>query len=80
MNDGKAVAHVSPTQIGMDVRLIKDATGKAFGLELYNGASENLITEVSYMFPRPGADTTPVQKVSFVTRVGDLGCGVGYYK
>ena len=41
---------------------------------------EGEITEVSYMFPRPGADKTPVPKVSLVTRVGDLGCGVGYYK
>jgi hypothetical protein len=32
------------------------------------------------MFPRPGADKTPVPKVSLATRVGDLGCGVGYYK
>jgi hypothetical protein len=35
------------------------------------------ITEVNYMFTRPGSDIL-VQKVSFVTRVGDLGCGVGY--
>jgi hypothetical protein len=28
------------------------------------------ITEVSYMFPRPGPDKTPMAKVSFVTRVG----------
>jgi hypothetical protein len=28
----------------------------------------------------PGADATPVPKVGFMTRVGDLGCGVGYYK
>ena len=32
------------------------------------------------MFPKPGPNKTPVPKVSFVTRVGDLGCGVGYYK
>jgi hypothetical protein len=33
------------------------------------------------MFPRPGADKTPVPKVSIVTNVGGgLGCGVGYYK
>ena len=33
------------------------------------------------MFPRPGPDKTPVQKVSLVTRAGDdLGCCVGYYK
>ena len=79
MNDGKTVAHVLPTQIGMDVRTIKDTTGKAFGLELYNGAKENLITEVSHMFPRPGSDV-PAQKVSYVTRVGNLACGVGFYK
>jgi hypothetical protein len=29
------------------------------------------------MWVRPGPDKT---KVSFATRVGDLGCGVGYYK
>ena len=32
------------------------------------------------MFPKPGADATPVAKVSFVTGLGDLRCGVGYYK
>jgi hypothetical protein len=31
------------------------------------------------MWPRPG-DTTPVHKVSFVTKVGDQVSGVGYYK
>jgi hypothetical protein len=41
---------------------------------------ESQITEVSYMFPRPGADPTPVAKISFITKAGDLGCGVGYYK
>jgi hypothetical protein len=29
---------------------------------------------------KPGDDATFAPKVSFVTRVGDLGCGVGYYK
>ena len=43
-------------------------------------AVEGKITEVSYMFPRPGAEATPVEKVSFVTKVGDQLCGVGYYK
>ena len=53
----------------------------AFGVELYAAAQkpEGQITEVGYMFPRPGADKTPVPKVSLVTRVSDLGCGVGYY-
>jgi hypothetical protein len=41
---------------------------------------EGQITEVTYMFSRPGPDPKPVPKVSLVTRVDDLGCGVGYYK
>jgi hypothetical protein len=43
-------------------------------------AAEGKIAEVSYMWPRPGADTTPVQKVSYVTKVADQICGVGHYK
>ena len=79
--DGKVVATQAPSLIGMDVRTLKDKTGKVFGEEIYKAAKDDEITEsVSYMFPRPGPDTTPVQKVSFVTKVGDLGCGVGYYK
>jgi hypothetical protein len=31
------------------------------------------------MFPSP-TSKTPVQKESFNTKVGDLLCGVGYYK
>jgi hypothetical protein len=46
---------------------------------LENKKPEGQFTEVTYLFPRPGADATPVKKVSLVTRVGDLGCGVGYY-
>ena len=43
--------------------------------------SEGQITEVpSYMFPKPGTITPTFPKISFVTRVGELGCGVGYYK
>jgi hypothetical protein len=85
VSDGKAVAIGNPNAkqlIGVDTRTLKDATGKAFGVELYAAYQkpEGEITEVSYMFPRPGADKTPVQKVSLATRVGDLGCGVGYYK
>jgi hypothetical protein len=84
-SDGKIVAVLSNPNakqlIGTDQRVLKDSTGKAFGEELYAAAQkpEGQITEVTYLFPRPGADSTPVKKVSVVTRVGDLGCGVGYY-
>jgi len=85
VSDGKAVAVASPNSkqtLGIDVRTLKDPTGKLFGPELYAAAqkSEGQITEVSYMWPRAGSDKTPVAKVSFVTKAGDLGCGVGYYK
>lgn len=85
LGDGKILAVASNNAkqfLGTDIRALKDATGKVYGPELHAAAQkpEGQVTEVSYMFPRPGADKTPVQKVSFITKVGDLGCGVGYYK
>ena len=56
---------------------------KPYGRELFDGQHkpEGQFTEVSYLFPRPGADDTPVPKISLVTKAADdLGCGVGYYK
>ena len=85
LSDGKILAVASNNAkqfLSTDIRALKDATGRVYGPELYAAAQkpEGQITDVSYMFPRPGADKTPVQKVSFVTKVGDLGCGVGHYK
>ena len=40
---------------------------------------EGEITEVlSYMFPEPDTLSPTFEKVSFVTKIGDLGCGVGF--
>ena len=83
-SDGTVLAVANPAakpNIGKDVRILKDATGKAYGQDLFAAGQkpEGQISEVSYMFPRPG-ETEPLQKVSFVTRVGDIYCGVGYYK
>jgi hypothetical protein len=83
LSDGLIVAVGSPAgrpNLGKDERTIKDATGDAFGQRLYEAAKEGQINEVSYKFPKPGQDRTPVPKVSFVTVVAGLGCGVGYYK
>jgi len=84
LSDGHIVAVASNNAkqfLNTDVRALKDATGKVYGPELYDGAKKAGIAEVSYMFPRPGEDKTPVQKVSFVSAAGgDMGCGVGYYK
>jgi len=79
--DGKIATTQAKQLIGTDVRALKDATGKVYGPDLLAGGQKDTISQVEYMFPRPGADKTPVQKVSFVTKASaDLGCGVGYYK
>lgn len=75
--DGNFTAH--PTLVGKSLKDLKDKTGKPLGEEIYKTAKEGKISEVSYMWPRPGT-TEPVQKVSFVTKVGDQVCAVGYYK
>jgi hypothetical protein len=50
-----------------------------YGPRLYGAAKEGQVNEVSYMSPKAGADKTWVPKVSLVTAVAGLGCGVGYY-
>ena len=75
--DGKITAH--PKLVGQSLKELKDKTGKPFGEEMYSTAKEGKIAEVTYMWPRPG-ETEPVQKVAYVTKVGDQVCGVGYYK
>ncbi len=75
--DGNFTAH--PKLVGKSLKELKDKAGKALGEEMYAVAKEGTISEVSYMWPRPGS-TDPVPKVSFVTKVDDQVCAVGYYK
>lgn len=75
--DGNFSAH--PTLTGKSMKELKDKAGKPLGEEMYKVAQAGKISEVSYMWPRPG-QTEPVQKVSYVTKVGDQVCAVGYYK
>jgi hypothetical protein len=79
-NAGDGIITAHPTLKGKNIREIKDKNGKALGEEMMKVATEGKVDEVSYMWPRPGTDTTPVQKVSFVTKTADQVCGVGYYK
>ena len=72
ISDGKNVAGPVAVPAGTDGRTLKDPTGKAFGLEVYAAG-------VSFMFPKPGTTAPSVPKVSFIARVGDIFCGVGYY-
>ncbi|MGZ8410487.1 MAG: cache domain-containing protein [Hyphomicrobium sp.] len=77
--DGMFTAHPDPKVRAMSLKDLKDKEGKAFGKELYDEAEEGEIAEVEYMWPRPGEET-PVEKVAYVTKVGDQVCAVGYYK
>lgn len=75
--DGNFTAH--PTLVGKSLKDLKDKAGKPLGEEIYKVAAEGKVTEVSYLWPRPGT-TEPVEKVSYVTKVGNQVCAVGYYK
>jgi hypothetical protein len=79
VTDGITTAHASPTLVGTDLRMTKDKSGTPFGKQMLDRAVEGSLTEVSYMWPRPGG-TEPVKKVSYVTKIGDQVCGVGFYE
>ena len=77
--DGKFTAHVNAALMGTDVRALKEKDGSPLGQKIVDAMKEGAITTVDYKFPRPGT-TEPVPKQSYVTKVGNQGCGVGYYK
>jgi hypothetical protein len=75
-------AQVNPALIGTDNRLLKEKDGSPLGQKVYDavqGLKDGQITSVSYNYPRPNT-TNPVPKESYLTRVGNTACGVGYYK
>jgi signal transduction histidine kinase len=77
LGDSIIIAHAN--LVGTNLRALKDSHGKPFGAEMLDTPVEGQITEIEYMWPRPsGGD--PVDKVSRITKIGDLMCGVGYYK
>ncbi len=76
-SDGIFTAH--PKLVGKSLKDLEDKAGKKFGAEIMSKAKEGQVSEVDYMWPRPGKED-PVQKVTFVTKAGDQVCAVGYYK
>jgi signal transduction histidine kinase len=81
MADGKFTAHPNPALMGTDARTLK-LKDDPFGQRAYDAIKSSApgsVVTVQYSYPRPGT-TEPVPKESFMTRVGDQGCGVGYYK
>ncbi len=79
MTAQKMTAHVNPSLIGSTPQDIKEKDGSPLGEKVYAAMKEGTVSTVSYNFPKPGT-TDPVAKESYVTRVGNQGCGVGYYK
>jgi signal transduction histidine kinase len=75
--DGITTAH--PTHLGKNLKELKDKNGKAFGEEMFKVAEAGKVKQVTYMWPKPGK-TEPSQKATYVTKVGNQICGVGYYK
>lgn len=75
--DGNFTAH--PSLNGKSMKGLVSASGEPVGAKLYEAAKDGAVTEVAYKWPRPGA-TEPVQKISYVTKIGDQICAVGYYK
>ena len=81
MTDGSFTAHVNAAMMGKDVRGIKsgdDPLGQRI-FDTIKNAPEGTVSTVDYKFPKPGT-TEAVPKESYVTRIGNEGCGVGYYK
>jgi signal transduction histidine kinase len=77
--NGTVDAHVDPAQIGRNIKDLYDIDGVAFGQEMMAIARPGEIKAISYMWPEPSSHT-PVDKVTFFTKVADQVCGVGYYK
>jgi hypothetical protein len=84
LSDGAGLAGPISILAGMDVRTLKDPNGNPFGQEIYEASvnhPEGTITLIhDYLIPKPGTLSPAVPKAAWVTRVGDLSCGVGYYK
>ena len=75
--DGVLTAH--PYLRGEHLQDIVGKKGFPLGKEIMQNAAEGQIKEVTYWWPRPGADA-PLEKHTFYTKVADQNCGVGFYK
>jgi len=76
-SDGVFTAH--PRGAGRwSLREFEDISGEAIGKQMYSVASEETISEVTYLHTR-GNNPLPYEKTSLITKIGDQICGVGYY-
>ena len=77
--DGTIVAH--PLTVGNNMFDFYDSNGKNLGTLIIRSANENQIDKVEYMLTRMTAkdNVTELAKTTFVTKIDDLVCAVGYY-
>jgi len=75
--DGRFTAHEA--LVDWDVRILRDAAGKAFGAEMYARNGDSGITEITYSAPRPGS-TQPAEKHAYLAHIGDQVCGVSAFQ
>jgi hypothetical protein len=81
LSNGNFTAYQSPLMLGTDVRELK-LERDPIGQRAYNvvaGAAEGDIVSIDYSLPKPGTQQ-PANKQSLETRVGNLACGVSYFK
>jgi signal transduction histidine kinase len=78
--DGTVTAHgANPDLVGQRIYDLTDAAGKRFGEEIHAVAADGEFNVVEYVWPRPG-ETEAVPKATYVTKVKEQVCVVGYYK
>ncbi len=78
--DGQFTAHAeSPAFVGHSLRNQLDRGGRPAGEEIYRTAVEGEVRTVEYSDRRPGA-IAPSWKISYVRKVADQVCAVGYYE
>ena len=76
--DAVMTAHPSAILQGQDVHDLHDETGNYFIATMLNTAKPGQVSEIHYLFPRPGS-TVAAPKTTFYTRATDQVCGVGVY-
>jgi hypothetical protein len=80
-SDGKFVATGNPNSkklLGVDVKTLKDRNGDPIDLSEATQKPEGEISTINYQFTKPGTIDKQVAKETYVTKIGDLVCGVGY--
>ena len=78
--DGKITAHPNRTLMDTDVRALKDYEGVTVGQKIFDEVKQGTFQPVDYKFPKPFTTRPAVPKQALMTKVGNQGCAVTYYK